>query len=62
MAESKCFTCDGTGEMCDCCGESTAVCECRDDGILTTTCPACKGSGVFVPSENATKKKPKSKD
>jgi hypothetical protein len=29
-----CFRCDGTGELCDRCGESTAVCEgeaCRDD-------------------------------
>lgn len=28
-----CFICDGTGEMCDACGESFAVCDgsCRDD-------------------------------
>lgn len=28
-----CFKCDGTGEICDCCGESQVVCagSCQDD-------------------------------
>lgn len=41
-----CFQCDGTGQMCNICGESESACECDEEDFFT--CPNCKGSGVAV--------------
>jgi hypothetical protein len=47
----RCFNCNGTGEMCDCCGEAENVCQCdkdRDGGSPQTfsPCPDCNGTGA----------------
>lgn len=41
------FTCDGTGEMCDRCGESPEACGCADDGEEPdfVKCVECGGAG-----------------
>ena len=41
-----CFVCDGTGEMCDCCGESIKVCECEEDDKSWVSCKDCNGHGI----------------
>lgn len=40
-----CFICDGTGLMCDVCGESEAVCQC-DDETMKSPCEDCEGTGI----------------
>lgn len=43
------FTCDGTGQMCDRCGESPESCGCEDDGEEPdfVKCEECDGAGRF---------------
>jgi hypothetical protein len=41
-----CFSCDGTGNMCDECGESEAVCECEEEDKQTSPCSECNGHGI----------------
>jgi hypothetical protein len=43
------FTCDGTGQMCDRCGESPETCGCEDDGEEPdfVKCEECDGAGRF---------------
>lgn len=43
-ASSKCFRCDGTGEVCDVCGEAEGACECEE--FDTGECPDCEGGGT----------------
>jgi len=42
----NCFPCDGTGLICNCCGESELGCECEDEQDLQE-CPYCGGEGVL---------------
>lgn len=42
----KCFFCNGTGLMCNVCGEAEGVCSCPDDEQDLVDCSDCKGSGV----------------
>lgn len=45
---TKCFRCDGTGLICDACGETESVCACELEGLDVRTfsdCEDCKGSG-----------------
>lgn len=39
----NCFRCDGTEEICDICGESSAACTCGAEGEEPTfsPCPEC---------------------
>jgi hypothetical protein len=45
VADENCLTCDGTGFVCDICGESEAACECmesKDEARPTySDCPDC---------------------
>lgn len=41
----NCFVCNGTGDMCDACGEAENVCDCDDEQILVD-CVDCEGSGI----------------
>ena len=41
--KSKCFRCDGTGTICNECGESEGACKC--DAMSLDDCPDCKGTG-----------------
>lgn len=41
---TRCFLCDGSGEICNSCGETEEVCRC-EDGFLGGDCPDCGGSG-----------------
>ena len=45
------FDCDGTGRMCDCCGESEAACRCtpEEDGgeQKLRKCGDCDGAGYL---------------
>ena len=48
-AKRRCFICDGTGLMCDVCGESEAACDCGEDGgdlPAYSDCENCKGTGI----------------
>jgi len=38
---TNCFTCDGTGQMCNICGESEAACQCPEND--RSTCEDCDG-------------------
>ena len=40
------FDCDGTGQMCNICGESEAACSC-DGEEDTCDCTDCDGTGRF---------------
>lgn len=40
------FDCDGTGQMCNVCGESSSACGC-DDGDDFFNCQDCDGTGHF---------------
>lgn len=46
-AITQCFRCDGTGEICNTCGESSAInCRCGgEEGPDIGDCPDCKGTG-----------------
>lgn len=51
MSDEKkrpCFVCNGTGEMCDTCGEAVNACSCDpDDGEPgSVQCEDCGGSGI----------------
>ena len=39
------FTCDGTGKMCNICGESEVCCGCDDEDL--GDCTDCDGTGKF---------------
>ena len=39
------FNCDGTGQMCNICGESEAACQC--DSPAFADCKDCDGAGRF---------------
>jgi len=39
-----CSVCNGTGQLCNCCGEAEAACECPD-GFDPGECETCKGKG-----------------
>lgn len=39
-AAGRCFRCDGTGELCNSCGESAYICEC--DVEVFYPCPDCQ--------------------
>ena len=41
------FTCDGTGEMCDVCGESERACSCELHERDLVPCGGCDGLGFF---------------
>lgn len=48
-----CFLCDGTGQMCNVCGESQKACSCPEDEPFDGfDCTSCNGTG------NAGKPKP----
>ena len=40
-----CFRCDGTGEICNVCGESARACGCDEIDQQLIDCSDCKGSG-----------------
>lgn len=44
---TKCFLCDGTGLICDICGESETECTCCEEGLEPTysDCEDCDGTG-----------------
>jgi hypothetical protein len=44
---TECFRCDGTGKICDVCGESPLACECDecDGGCVASDCEDCGGTG-----------------
>ncbi len=44
MANSRCFHCDGTGQLCDICGETERFCQ-NDHLFAPGTCETCKGTG-----------------
>lgn len=47
-SQYQCFRCDGTGRLCDICGESPKACCCEKDGIGDPTysdCQDCGGKG-----------------
>lgn len=43
----KCFRCDGTGLICDVCGESETACQCASEGDdqSFSDCEDCNGTG-----------------
>jgi uncharacterized radical SAM superfamily Fe-S cluster-containing enzyme len=41
-----CFRCDGTGELCDSCGESIKACLCDEDDKIWVSCGDCNGHGI----------------
>lgn len=41
---TKCFRCDGSGEICNVCGETEAICRCEDE-FEDGECPDCGGTG-----------------
>lgn len=42
-----CFQCNGTGQMCDSCGEAENVTACEEGGHPSLDkCDSCKGSGI----------------
>jgi hypothetical protein len=41
---SRCFRCNGSGELCDTCGEALSVCGCGEEQNIGE-CPDCKGTG-----------------
>lgn len=50
--DAKCLRCDGTGEICQVCGESAVLCEgtCKidaddEDTCSYEACPDCEGTG-----------------
>lgn len=43
----QCFQCNGTGEMCNVCGESSDVCEC-EEGCSVNPCNNCGGVGIAI--------------
>ncbi len=46
---SSCFRCDGSGLICDVCGESKIACTCEADGgeePQYSDCQDCDGSGT----------------
>ena len=45
--KSRCFRCDGTGLICDICGESEAACGCLNSGSSPSfsDCSDCEGTG-----------------
>lgn len=45
------FTCDGTGEMCETCGESSAACSCNENNLVV--CEECDGAGQFCVTHEA---------
>jgi len=40
---SRCFRCDGGGQICNTCGESESACRCDPPDL--GECPDCKGTG-----------------
>ena len=42
---SQCFRCDGTGGVCNICGESERACGCGDETAIVE-CSDCKGTGL----------------
>jgi hypothetical protein len=46
--------CDGTGHICDFCGENEAVCQCDDDEKIVSDCPVCDGTGQFCVTHQST--------
>lgn len=42
----SCFMCNGTGSMCDVCGEAEGVCSCPLDEQELADCPDCDGTGI----------------
>ncbi len=38
-----CFRCDGTGELCNICGESELACSCEEFDVYD--CDDCEGTG-----------------
>lgn len=50
MKQVYCFICDGTGEMCNSCGEAEGTCDCGDYDFQE--CANCAGTGVsYVPKD-----------
>ena len=41
----RCFRCDGTGQVCDTCGESEIACACAPASTRNSACEDCKGAG-----------------
>ena len=41
---TECFRCDGSGEICDECGETEVICPCGA-GFQSGECPDCGGTG-----------------
>jgi len=43
----ECGWCDGSGSVCQHCGNGPDTCECDD--FADTTCRTCEGRGVLLP-------------
>lgn len=41
-----CFVCNGTGDICDECGESVDVCDCAEEDKQSSPCSDCSGIGI----------------
>lgn len=63
MNTNDCIRCDGTGLLCNVCGESEAICigDCEPGSRLCGhfNCPDCDGSGESLPSDGRKPKKRK---
>jgi len=42
---SQCFRCDGSGHLCNTCGESKPACDCASENVDLVRCPDCDGTG-----------------
>ena len=52
--DKPCFRCDGTGSICNVCGESERACECDEAEQSFCDCENCSGSGVASASPAGT--------
>ena len=47
----NCFDCNGTGQMCDVCGEAENACHCDDGEQALSDCQVCGGDGETKPDD-----------
>lgn len=50
----RCFVCNGTGEICNVCGEAQNCCECGGDNC--SPCKNCGGIGIAILDQTAEEK------